>query len=79
MTAGIIIGVGLLVYPTIADYWNSFHQSKAIMSYNESVASLDREDYERILLFFLSLKISGLLHDLLSDRQIDQIKMYNTV
>ena len=49
MIIGLFVGVGLLLYPTIANYWNSFHQSKAIMSYNESVASLSQEDYDRIL------------------------------
>ena len=49
MVAGIIIGVGLLLYPTIANYWNSFHQTRAIMGYNESVASLSQKDYDRIL------------------------------
>ncbi|MBQ1352730.1 MAG: class C sortase [Firmicutes bacterium] len=49
MVAGIIIGVGLLLYPTIANYWNSFHQTRAIMGYNKSVASLSQKDYDRIL------------------------------
>ena len=25
------IGVGLLVYPSFSDYWNTFHQSRVIM------------------------------------------------
>ena len=49
MVAGIFIGVGLLLYPTIANYWNSFHQTRAIMGYNKSVASLSQKDYDRIL------------------------------
>ena len=49
LVTGIVIGVGLLLYPTIANYWNSFHQTRAIMSYNESVASLSQKDYDRIL------------------------------
>ena len=49
MTAGLIIGLGLLLYPTIANYWNSFHQSRAIMEYSDAVSSLSEEDYEKIL------------------------------
>lgn len=44
-----IIGLGLLTYPTISDYWNSFHQSEAIMSYTKSVSKMSTEDYKRIL------------------------------
>ena len=42
-------GVGLLLYPTVANYWNSFHQTRAIMSYTDSVSALTQEDYDRIL------------------------------
>ena len=49
LTAGIIIGVGLLLYPTVANYWNSFNQTRAIVNYSKSVASLDRSDYKKIL------------------------------
>ena len=44
-----LVGLGVLGYPTISDYWNSFHQSRAIMSYVESVANMDPAEYERIL------------------------------
>ena len=49
MIIGILVGIGLLVYPSIANYWNQFHQSRAIMSYNEAVDSMSREDYAKIL------------------------------
>lgn len=44
-----LVGVGLLSYPTVSDYWNSFHQSRAIISYAERVANLDAEVYAEIL------------------------------
>lgn len=48
--AGImLVGIGLLVYPSFADYWNSFHQSRAVMSYAEAVSRLNEEEYGRIL------------------------------
>lgn len=44
----LVAGVALLLYPTASDYWNSFHQSRAIANYTESIASLTTMDYERI-------------------------------
>lgn len=49
LVAALVVGLGLLAYPSFSDYWNSFHQSRAVMSYAESVASMDTEEYERIL------------------------------
>ena len=43
------IGLSLLLYPSFADYWNSFHQSRAIASYSEAVANIDNEAYERMI------------------------------
>ena len=39
-------GLSLLLYPTVSDYWNSFHQSRAIAGYTERVAEMDTADYE---------------------------------
>ena len=43
----LIVGLSLLLYPTVSDYWNSFHQSRAIASYAEEVAHLDETDYSQ--------------------------------
>jgi len=45
----LLVGVGLIAYPTFADWWNSFHQSRAVASYAESVASMNAEEYEKII------------------------------
>ena len=45
--AMLIIGLGLMIYPSFADYWNSFHQSRAIMAYSDVVSNLTNDDYER--------------------------------
>ena len=45
----ILIGLGLLAYPTFADWWNSFHQARAIQTYAKAVSNLDREEYDRII------------------------------
>lgn len=47
LTVILMAGLSLLLYPTVSDYWNSFHQSKAIASYDETVATLDKESYEK--------------------------------
>lgn len=39
-------GLSLLLYPLVSDYWNSFHQSRAIAAYVEAVAELDDASYE---------------------------------
>lgn len=42
-----LIGLLIFLYPSIADYWNSFHQTRAIMSYSETVSKMSSEDYEK--------------------------------
>ncbi len=44
-----VVGLGLLLYPSVSNYWNSMHQTRVIMGYNESVAQLQKEDYDKIL------------------------------
>ena len=44
-----LIGLSLLLYPSFSNYWNSFHQTRAIMSYMESVTNLNEEEYEAML------------------------------
>ena len=44
----LLIGLSLLLYPTVSDYWNSFHQTKAITTYAENVAALDQASYEAL-------------------------------
>ena len=43
-----LIGLSLLLYPTVSDYWNSLHQSRAIASYAEQVANLDNDTYDQL-------------------------------
>lgn len=44
----LLIGLSLLLYPTLSDYWNSFHQSRAIASYAEAVAEMNSVDYRKL-------------------------------
>ena len=43
-----LVGLSLLLYPTVSDYWNSLHQSRAIAQYSEEVANLDNEQYDKL-------------------------------
>jgi sortase A len=44
-----LVGLSLLLYPSVSDYWNGLHQSKAISDYTERVAQLDSDEYNRVL------------------------------
>ena len=39
------LGFFFLAYPSAADYWNNFHQYRAIMEYANQVANMKTEDY----------------------------------
>lgn len=44
----LFIGLSLLLYPSISDYWNSKHNTKAIAGYTEAVEKMEETDYEAI-------------------------------
>ena len=44
----LFLGVAILLYPTLSDYYNSFHQSRAIASYIEEIETIDPIDYNRL-------------------------------
>ena len=39
----LLAGMSLLLYPTVADVWNSMHQARAISSYNKNIEKIDSE------------------------------------
>lgn len=43
-----LAGLSLLLYPTVSDYWNSFHQSRAIASYVDAVDNTDEQKLEEM-------------------------------
>ncbi len=47
--ASFIVGLSLVLYPAVADYWNNLHQSKAVSQYAEDVANMDKEVYKAML------------------------------
>lgn len=44
----LLVGLSLLLYPSVSDYWNSFHSSVAITQYAEQVAGLDEHQYDAL-------------------------------
>lgn len=69
----LLIGAGLIAYPSFADWWNSFHQSRAVASYAEAVANMNTEEYERIIskaqAYNRKLSRSGILWTLDEDEE----------
>ena len=44
----LLIGLSLLLYPSVSNYWNSLHQTRAIATYAEEVANLNQDQYDEI-------------------------------
>ncbi|MBQ7131583.1 MAG: class C sortase [Oscillospiraceae bacterium] len=44
-----IIGLAIMLYPIVSDWWNSKVQSRAVASYDQTVAEMDETEYELIL------------------------------
>ena len=51
-TAGLILmllaGLSLLLYPSVSSYLNSVRQAQSILTYDNEVAALRQEDYQRL-------------------------------
>ena len=45
----LIIGLSLLLYPTVSDYWNSFHQSEAVAGYVQNVQDMGQDKKDKML------------------------------
>lgn len=48
LTVALLAGLAIMLYPSASDYYNSFHQSRAIAHYAEEMANIDAETYERL-------------------------------
>ena len=45
----LFVGLSLLLYPTLSDYWNSFNASRVIASYSNEVKNLNTDEYKDML------------------------------
>ncbi|WP_294729838.1 class C sortase [uncultured Faecalibaculum sp.] len=44
-----VIGLGLLAYPTVANWWNNNMASHAVANYTEAVQNLDTSQYDELM------------------------------
>lgn len=49
LIAVFFMGLSVLLYPTLSNYYNSFHQSRAIADYEEVLSTLTDDQYNDIL------------------------------
>lgn len=45
----LLAGVSLLLYPTVSNYWNTRHASRAVADYAQNVQALNRDTYDELL------------------------------
>ena len=48
LTVGFLVGISVLLYPAISDFWNSKTQTRAIVDYETVLEDLAPEDYSAI-------------------------------
>ena len=48
LTLAFVVGVALIAYPSFSDWWNNFHQTRAIAGYTAQVANMDKEEFDRM-------------------------------
>ncbi len=46
----LLVGLSVMLYPTVSDWWNSRVQTRAIATYNQSVEQMDTGDKDRLLM-----------------------------
>lgn len=44
----LLTGLSLVLYPTVSEYWNMYHQSRIISDYTDDVEEIDEEEYARM-------------------------------
>lgn len=49
LIAVFLVGLGLMMYPTVSNIINNAHQSVAIDSYDKQIASMSKDDFHNIL------------------------------
>ena len=74
-----LVGGGLIAYPTFADWWNSFHQSRAVAAYAEAVANLDADTYAAIIAEAEDYNLRHMAEGNLFTLSPDQEAEYNSI
>ena len=45
----LVAGIAIIAYPTVSDWWNSYHQSRAIASYSMAVENADSTEMDAMI------------------------------
>ncbi|MDO4617183.1 MAG: class C sortase [Lachnospiraceae bacterium] len=75
----LLAGISLILYPSVSDWWNSMHQSRAVASYLETVTDLSAEENERMIQeanAYNKELASGSLHLNLTEEEVEE---YNSI
>ncbi|MDO4620215.1 MAG: class C sortase [Lachnospiraceae bacterium] len=75
----VVTGLGLLAYPTVADWWNNMHQSRAIASYVEQVSDLSKEENKKLYEEAVSYNKGLLLRDNRYQLTDEELQTYNSI
>lgn len=74
-------GVGFLAYPTVANWWNTLHQSRAILQYTDRVSKMDAAKKQAIfnsaLAYNVRLAQTGMLWHMNKTQQADYESQLN--
>lgn len=49
LTIMLLVGLSVMLYPTVSDWWNSRVQSRAVAGYQEAIAEMDDGETERLI------------------------------
>ncbi len=49
LVAFLLLGLAIIAYPTFSDWWNQYHQSRAIATYVQDIESISQEEKDAIL------------------------------
>lgn len=44
-----VIGLSLLLYPTVSNYWNLMHSSRVVANYDSMISALSKADYQEMI------------------------------
>jgi sortase A len=49
LVAVLLVGLSVMLYPTVSNWWNVRHQTRAIAAYQKKVTDIDEAEYDKIL------------------------------
>lgn len=49
LVLALLVGLSLLLYPSVSNYWNGLHQTRAVSGYVETMKSIPPAEYEEML------------------------------